>query len=214
MQYRTYLLHYTKISLQMIYERISKVLFILKCKAWDIKLGKSCTFCGVPKIRKTPGSKIIIGNSCRILSKFDSNLHGLNRKSMFSTLNHNSQLIIGNDCGLSGIIIACAENIVIGDRVMIGANCTITDTDSHSLDYKQRHPDHYNQRADGWKENVISAPVQIEDDVFIGMNSIILKGVKIGKGSVIGAGSVVSKSIPEFVIAAGNPAKPIKSLEN
>jgi acetyltransferase-like isoleucine patch superfamily enzyme len=58
-----------------------------------------------------------------------------------------------------------------------------------------------------------SAPVVIEDDVFIGMNCVVLKGVTIGRGSVVGAGSVVCKSLPSYIIAAGNPARVIRELD-
>jgi acetyltransferase-like isoleucine patch superfamily enzyme len=213
MPFREYLPHYSRIILQILGERLHKAVFLVKAKWWGIKIGQDLTMSGVMKIRKTPGSNITIGDRCRILSKFDSNLHGLNRKSMFSTLSGNAILKIGNDCGFSGLVIACSAEVTIGNRVMIGANCTITDTDSHSLNYKERYPDYYNLRNANWKEEVKSLPVIIEDDVFIGMNTIVLKGATIGKGSIIGAGSVITKSIPSFVIAAGNPAVIIRKID-
>jgi acetyltransferase-like isoleucine patch superfamily enzyme len=212
MSFREYTPHYTRIIIQIINERISKIIFLIKIKWWGISVGSGLSMCGIMSIMKAPGSLISIGDRCRILSKFNSNLHGLDRKSMFSTLQANAKLIIGNDCGFSSLVIACSDNISIGDRVMIGANCTITDTDSHSIDFRERSPDYYKLRCKGWTENVKTSPISIEDDVFIGMHCIILKGVTIGKGSVIGAGCIVSKSIPGNVIAAGNPAVPVRKL--
>ena len=94
--------------------------------------------------------------------------------------------------------------IKIGNNVLIGSGCLITDTDSHPLKWDDR------LRNDDSKTK--SKPIIIEDNVFIGARSIILKGVTIGYGSVIGAGSVVTQSIPPNVVACGNPAKIIKKL--
>jgi acetyltransferase-like isoleucine patch superfamily enzyme len=104
---------------------------------------------------------------------------------------------------MTGGTICAANKIIIGDRVTIGANTTIIDTDFHpmSIEERQEHPN-----------DTKSLPIIIENDVFIGMNSLILKGVHIGEGSVIGAGSVVARSIPPGVVAAGNPAKVIRKI--
>lgn len=98
------------------------------------------------------------------------------------------------------VILDCAE-VRIGDRVMFGPNVQI---------YATTHPLDPVERATG-KE--FCAAVTIGDDCWIGGGAIILAGVTIGKGSVIGAGSVVTKDIPEGVVAAGNPCRVIKSIE-
>jgi acetyltransferase-like isoleucine patch superfamily enzyme len=102
---------------------------------------------------------------------------------------------------MTGGTICASEKIIIGDRVTVGANSTIVDTDFHPLqpNLRQAQP----QGAEG-------SAVTIEDDVFIGMNCLILKGVTIGYGSVIGAGSVVTQSVPASMVVAGNPAKVIR----
>ena len=206
--------HYIRIFKQVfLEEKIHTILTYCKAKYWGIKLGAKATFVGIPVFRKTPGSKIKIGENCRFLSSFTSNLHGLNRKSMLSTLNRNAQLEIGNNVGISGVVIACANKILIGNRVMIGANTTISDTDSHAIKYQFRHPEHFNLKTKEFKEPIKTKKIIIEDDVFIGMHSLILKGSHIGKGSVIGAGSIVAGTIPPNVIAAGQPAKVIKQID-
>lgn len=96
------------------------------------------------------------------------------------------------------------DSVAIGDNVKIGACVLITDTDAHPLDYLARRSSN---------EGTKSAPIVIEDDVWIGAHSIILKGVTIGAGSIIGAGSVVTKSIPAVCVAAGNPCRVIKLLK-
>ena len=89
------------------------------------------------------------------------------------------------------------QSIIIGNNVRCGANSYITDTDGHSDDYRAGK----------------DRPVVIEDNVWLGMNVVVLKGVHIGKNSLIGANSVVTKDIPANVIAVGNPCKVIKQLE-
>ena len=102
----------------------------------------------------------------------------------------------------NNIVIICeSEGISIGSKTLIGSNCEITDSDFHHLDPIKRHTEKANVKK-----------VVIEENVFIGSNVKILKGVTIGQNSVIANGSIVSKSIPSNVIAAGIPAKVIKPL--
>ena len=89
------------------------------------------------------------------------------------------------------------------DNVAIGAGCLITDSDHHSLVY--------NLRING--DIGKSAPIILKEGAFIGAGCIILKGVTIGKHSVLGAGSVITKSIPDGELWAGNPAKFVKKVE-
>jgi len=206
--------HYIRIFIQVyIKQNIDTFITYLKAFYWGVSIGKGATFVGIPKFRRPPGSIISIGKETRILSSFASNLHGLNRKSMITALTKNAHIKIGNNVGMSGVIIASAKSITIGDRVMIGANTTISDTDSHAINYQYRHPSYYGFTSKDFKEPIKTKEIIIEEDVFIGMNSLILKGAHIGKGSVIGAGSIVTGCIPPNVIAAGQPAKVIKEVE-
>ena len=92
----------------------------------------------------------------------------------------------------------CFCNIEIGKGCAISDNVCIADSDSHCID--------------GQKDKVM-APIIIGDHVWIGKNVTVLKGVTIGSGAVIGAGSVVTKDVPSHTVVAGNPAKPIKTIE-
>lgn len=94
--------------------------------------------------------------------------------------------------------IRCRERITIGNNVSIAYNVLIQDSDYHTIYDKEGNP----------KPQTL--PITIEDNVWIGANAIILKGVTIGEGSVIAAGSVVTKSIPPHTLVGGNPAKVIK----
>lgn len=113
-------------------------------------------------------------------------------------------LTIGNNLGMSSIRLWIHESAWIGNNVKIGGCVLITDTDAHPMDYMARRSSN---------EGTKSAPVVIEDDVWVGAHCIILKGVTIGARSIIGAGSVVTKSIPTDCVAAGNPCKVIKLLK-
>ncbi len=116
----------------------------------------------------------------------------------------NATFIMGKNSGMSGTLIYCSSCIKIGDYVNIGGGTRIIDTDFHSLDWRDRRV--FNET------NAKSVPVYIGDDVFIGAGCIICKGVSIGARSIIGAGSVVTKSIPPDQIWGGNPAEFIRNI--
>ena len=118
-------------------------------------------------------------------------------------ITHGGTINIGNNVGMSSPCLWIKESLTIGNNVNIGGNCIIMDNDVHQIEYIGRRSN---------KGNVKSSPVVIEDYVWLGANVTVLKGVTIGARSIIGAGSVVTKSIPADCIAAGNPACVIKSL--
>jgi len=113
-------------------------------------------------------------------------------------------LRIGKNVGISNTTIVATDSIVFGDNIIIGGGCTIVDSDFHSL-----NPIHWHTSAD--ELYMKSSPVIIKDNVFIGMDCIILKGVTIGNNVIIAAGSVISKDIPNNEIWGGNPAVFIKN---
>lgn len=120
--------------------------------------------------------------------------------------NPKASIIIGNNVGISSSSIWSHLSIQIGNNVKIGGDCIIMDSDAHSLNYIDRRTTAIDQT------NKKDSPILIEDDVLIGTRCIILKGVTIGARSIIGSGSVVTKSIPADCIAAGNPAKVIRRI--
>jgi acetyltransferase-like isoleucine patch superfamily enzyme len=164
---------------------------------WNIKMGYQCQFYGVTHFKRYPRSKIIIGKHCTFRSSFRSNFVGLNRACGLSTHNKTAIISIGNNCGFSGASIGAYESIKIGDQVNIGANTTITDFDWHPV------------RTTG---KMASAPIVIEENVWLGANCIVLKGVHIGKNTIVAANSVVTRSLPENVLAGGVPAHVLRSL--
>ncbi|MBN2424641.1 MAG: hypothetical protein JXR46_00505 [Calditrichaceae bacterium] len=158
---------------------------------------------GKPVIHKTKGSKIVIGKNFTARSWFTCNPIGIDNPVFLTTWNPGAEIIIGDNVGVSGTVICSYQKITIGNNVMIGANARIFDTDFHPIDPGTRR---YGT------EDVQVSPVIIGDNVLIGSNSIVMKGVTIGENSIIGAGSIVVKDIPANCIAAGNPAKVIKEI--
>jgi acetyltransferase-like isoleucine patch superfamily enzyme len=132
-------------------------------------------------------------------------------------IGQNGRCTIGDFTLLNGAIIMAEEQIEIGSHCLISWNIGIADSDFHPLDPAQRLIDA--QALAPFFENrpsrpkLKTAPVKIGDNVWIGMNAVILKGVTIGDNSVVAAGAVVTKSVPGNTVVAGNPAVPVKRFE-
>lgn len=176
-----------------------RILFALHGIRW----GKGWRIMGMPIIQRHRQSRIVLGDNIELRSWYVANPLAPNHPVVLATRESGAAIEIGSRCGLTGVAIVAAEHITIGNWVLLGANVVVTDTDFHPLDSGMRRTD---TLAGAHR------PVVIEDDVFVGMNSLILKGTHIGTGSVIGAGSVVTGYIPPGVLAAGNPARVIRKL--
>ena len=183
---------------------VSKCYNSMKFKLWGIKHGKNLCVHGHIGLYIAPSAQVIIGDNYYISSGWHINALARNLEASIK-VNDGGCLLIGNKVGMSSPVIWVHQSVTIGDYVQIGAGTLIMDSDAHSLHYSQRR----DLKTDlNCKQN---APIVIEDDVLIGANCIILKGVTIGARSVIGAGSVVTQNIPADCIAAGNPARVIKN---
>lgn len=146
---------------------------------------------------------IIIGNDVTINSNYKSNpIGGDARTTLFA--NGNGKIRIGDGCGISNATMVAYESIILGSKVFLGGRVKVYDTDFHWLNFERR------MSESGAK----AEPVIIKDGAFIGAHSIILKGVTIGKQAVVGAGSVVTKDIPNMEIWAGNPARFIRKIDS
>ena len=122
---------------------------------------------------------------------------------------------IGDRTFIGNSTIVSAEAVEIGDDVLISWGCTIVDHDSHALAWSARSRDvEMWYRGDKDWSGVRKAPVRIGDKAWIGLNAIILRGVTIGEGAVVGAGSVVTENVPPWTLAAGNPARIIRELDD
>ncbi len=178
---------------------------INKCNQ-SVILGNGSQFYEEAKVVNMQGNKkvIDIGESTHI-------------RGSLQVFKQGGKISIGNYCYLGeNSYIWSAGEVSIGDNVLISHGVNIHDNISHPLNAKARHKDFL--RIIGVKDYPIEnfdlnpKKVIIEKDVWIGFNSIILKGVIIGEGAIIGAGSVVTKDVPAWTVIGGNPAKVIKLI--
>lgn len=189
-------------------DQLKKIVMLpaILCNIFALKLhhaevGKNVVING--RLRLNGKGDLVVGDDVRINSCRRFNPIGGNT---FTSLyiKQGACVILKDHAGLSNVAIYSNEKVEIGRYVKIGGNVSIYDTDFHSVNWENRrlYPD----------PDVQTEEVVIGDDVFVGAHSIILKGVKIGKRSVVAAGSVVTKSIPQDELWGGVPARFIKKL--
>lgn len=183
--------------------RISSYINLLRLNLYGVEHGKHCVIHGKVYINLYTTGKVIIGDNLYFSSGWGINPLSSDRRGVLYA-EDGAVITIGNNVGISSAVLRAHTRIFIGNYVKIGANSIIIDTDAHNKDYIIRRGQ--------WTDYGVSMPVVIEDDVLIGTNCIILKGVTIGARNIIAAGSIVTKSIPADCIAGGNPAKVIKYL--
>jgi acetyltransferase-like isoleucine patch superfamily enzyme len=171
----------------------------------NIRVGADCFLerrDSFKRFRSTREPGLVIGNRVKVYTWTEFNIEPA------------GVVEIGDDSILAGAVFMCAENIRIGRRVIVSYNVTMADSDFHPRDPELRKLDAIANAPEGDKSKrppVIAKPVVIEDDVWIGIGAIILKGVRIGCGARIGAGAVITKDIPAGATMAGNPALPVAS---
>ncbi len=168
-------------------------------------IGKKTRFTNAARVVNIVGDKdaISIGDNCVVAGEL-------------LTFGYGGKIRIGQWCFVGpGSHIWSANEITIGNRVLISHNVDIHDSDSHPIDSAARFEQTKAIFTKGHpRENpgIESAPVRIEDDVWIGFGASVLKGVTIGEGAIVGARSVVTKDVPPYTIVVGNPAKVAREL--
>lgn len=176
-----------------------KIYNLIMFKLYSVKCGKNMVINGRIRI----SNNIEFGDNVTINSgKHYNKIGGQTYTSMIT--NKNGRIVIGNNVGISNSSFFSMNSIIIGNNVMIGGSCKIYDTDFHSIVY--------DDRING-NINIKTSPLIIKDGAWIGGHCIILKGVTIGYHSVVAAGSVVTKSIPDNEVWGGNPAHFIKKIK-
>lgn len=167
------------------------------------KIGKNLSLCARSNCRADGPGCIEIGHDCEIYGLIQSMSGG--------------KIRIGNHCCIyERSIIGSVSSITIGDCVIISNQVHIYDNNNHPVSPSVRHRmcvEGFHTPAWRW-EHSESKPIVIEDDVWIGENAAILKGVTIGKGSIVGCHAVVTKDVPPYSIVAGNPARVVKEIED
>lgn len=191
--------------LESVVTSVSGVLFRVECGLRGIRVGRKPDIFGKCIIRKGPRSSIQLGDHVQIISSSWRSSTANCHRSKLRTYYPTAAIFIGNHSGMTGgAIIARSKTIRIGDRCMLAPNVTIMDSDFHVVwpPEKRFHT----------SETDIDQDVTIENNVWVGMGAIILKGVTIGANSVVAAGSVVVSDIPANCLAGGNPARVLKLL--
>ncbi|MDQ6990326.1 MAG: acyltransferase [Mariprofundaceae bacterium] len=177
--------------------RVKMLLTIVSCS-----YGKKLQVYGHVDCRVKTKDQLKFGDNVMLISS--RIINPLIRGDMIFECIESGEIYIGDNSGLSAVIISSRMKVSIGFNVAIGANVQIFDHDFHSLDYLKRRKNK--------NESIKVAEIIIEDDVFIGCDAIILKGTHIGARSILGAGTVVSNMyIPPDSIVVGNPGKIIKN---
>ncbi len=169
-----------------------------------VKFKQNLRIYSFPLCRRHFSATIKIGSNVTIFNKLSENPAGISHRSVLIASKPGARLIIGDNVGISGVVLDCTKEIIIEDFVYLGADVIVYDTDFHPIDFWDRRIKD--------KSKIKSAPVRICEGAWIGARSIILKGVTIGPRAVIGAGSVVTRDIPGDCIAAGVPARFIKAI--
>jgi acetyltransferase-like isoleucine patch superfamily enzyme len=165
-----------------------------------VKVGAGFTCIGRPAMNLKRGSRIVLGERVTLCNSGMANPVAEGGRCRLATLAPGAEIVLADGVGLSTTIICAARKVEIGGGTMIGGGAMILDTDFHP-----RNPD------GTWGTNaaLVSKPVSIGRNCFIGARAIILKGVTLGDGVVVGAGAVVSRDVPPGAVVAGNPAKTI-----
>ena len=165
----------------------------------NVTLGMDTAINGTISIQY-PESCIKIGDGCLI-------------EGILATHTQGANIIIGNEVFIgSNTLIGCACSIEIEDNVLVSFDCLIQDSDNHSSNSSQRITDTYdwkNGRQHKWEVTPMK-PIKICRNSWVGAKAIILKGVTIGEGAIVAAGSVVTKDVAPYTIVGGNPARFIK----
>jgi acetyltransferase-like isoleucine patch superfamily enzyme len=166
----------------------------------NVRLGRNCFLerrDAFGRFRSQRELGLVLGDRVQVLTWTTFNVEPTGRVS------------IGDDTQLVGAVFMCAEEIRVGARCVLSYNVTLADCDFHPLDQQQRRQDAVANAPHGDRSArppLITRPVVIEDDVWIGIGAIVLKGVRIGRGATVAAGSVVSHDVPPGAVASGNPA--------
>lgn len=155
-------------------------------------------------VRNAPGAHISVGARTHISGRLITWLP-------------DSRITVGRDCAINArCVIEAFGTVSVGDECLFGFDVLIGDGRGHAIDWVDRAGDAEIYRNPGTVNHATLThdPITIGDGVWIGARAIILPGVTIGEGSTIGAASVVTKSVPPFTVAAGNPARVVKELEH
>jgi len=186
---------------------------LIKTLHSNVKItGQLKIFGALPYFKLPRDGKIYFGNNVVLNSDFKNTNTALTNRCKFVT-GYTGKIIVGNNTMFNGVCVVSYKNVVIGNNCQIASATLITDTDFHPIDAIERERQVSGQSFSF--DSVKKAEIIIGDNVWIGWNCTILKGVVIGNNSIVGAGSVVlAGNYPANTLIAGNPAKVVKSFHH
>ena len=179
----------------------------LKALALGVRVESCVSAHGPVGLMRWPGSTIRIGTGASLISSWRrATAAALYAPVRLRTFGPGASIEIGPGCQLSGTSVTARSTVIrLGRQVMFGPNCVVVDSDFHA---------HWPPEARATEPGMEGdRPVSVGDYAWIGMNCLILKGVTIGEGAIIGAGSVVTRDVPPFCLAAGSPARVLRCLK-
>ena len=190
-------------QLRHVLRQLPSLLWLLELKMRGFQISSPIRLFGHPICSRFPGSSISLGSHVTLDSSPRANPLGGSSPCVLRTMTSAAHLTLGDRVGLSSSVIVAGNSIEIGEDTILGAGAMVLDNDCHVLGPGFSWLTEYSKN---------SKPVKIGRGCFIGARSIILKGVTLGDRVIIGAGSVVTKDIPAYSIAAGNPARIVRTL--
>jgi len=190
-------------QLRHVLRQLPSLLWLLELKMRGFQISSPIRLFGHPICSRFPGSSISLGSHVTLDSSPRANPLGGSSPCVLRTMTSAAHLTLGDRVGLSSSVIVAGNSIEIGEDTILGAGAMVLDNDFHALGPGFSWLTEYSKN---------SKPVKIGRGCFIGARSIILKGVTLGDRVIIGAGSVVTKDIPAYSIAAGNPARIVRTL--
>ena len=185
--------------------QLPSLLWLLELKIRGFLISSPVRLFGHPICSRYPGSVISLGSHVTLDSSARANPLGGSSPCVLRTMSPTARLILGDRVGISSSVIVAGSSIEIGEDTILGAGSMVLDNDFHTFGPGFSWLTEYSKN---------SKPIKIGRGCFIGARSIILKGVTLGDRVVIGAGSVVTKDVPAYSVAAGNPARIVRTPPN
>ena len=184
---------------------LSSPLWLLELRIRGVQTKAPITLVGQPICSRYPGSFISLGSGVTLDSAIRSNRLGGFSPCVVRTVTDTARIQLGDRVGLSNSVIVAGNSIEIGEDTILGSGVMILDNDFHVMG-----------TGFSWVSecSTNSKPIKIGRGCFIGSRSMILKGVTLGDRAVIGAGAVVTKDVPAYSMAAGNPARIVRTFPN
>jgi len=183
--------------------QLPSLLWLLELRIRGFQISFPIRLFGHPICSRYPGSSISLGSHVTLDSSARANPLGGSSPCVLRTMTSAAHLTLGDRVGISSSVIVAGNSIEIGEDTILGAGSMVLDNDFHAPGLRFSWLTEYSKN---------SKPIKIGRGCFIGARSIILKGVTLGDRVIIGAGSVVTKDVPAFSVAAGNPARIVGTI--